>query len=403
MKKIISALLLCGMLSLASCTQNETPPSSAEETAVTTEAATETPTEAETEEVTEEITEEITEEVTEPEYFSQLVCPDTMTDKERSETYYRKLTLFDADKAYEIGPYHTMFLVSPSPESAKLKKYRDNIREMRMYDEQLDTNFLVHIILPDGYDENKEYPIFLMTDASSWISKLPNTLKLIREGEASPSIFVTVFNDYDTAGDFEAERSQKFIAYQDRFLDYITNDLMELISLNYKADASHSVIFGHSWGGIFTHYALCNSDRYEYQPFKNYIIGSSCFSMIGSREYWDFAIPEDYDDDVIERCSACARDFDYFDRNETMDKNVFICAGGDESGIESWQNGMSVVDNVTAFYDRLTSHGVNAELKIYEGMGHVSYVEDMLKEYYKQHFPLDNITENEISGGTGNE
>ena len=93
MKKIISALLLCGMLSLASCTQNETPPSSAEETAVTTEAATETPTEAETEPTTEAITE--------PEYFGQLVYPDTMTDKEKNGTYYRGDTILDADKAYE--------------------------------------------------------------------------------------------------------------------------------------------------------------------------------------------------------------------------------------------------------------------------------------------------------------
>ena len=105
MKKIISALLLCGMLSFASCTQSDTQPSSAEE--AVTEQTAETPTESETEPTTEAITE--------PEYFGQLVYPDTMTDKEKSGTYYRGDTILDADKAYEIGEYRAMLQPIQAP------------------------------------------------------------------------------------------------------------------------------------------------------------------------------------------------------------------------------------------------------------------------------------------------
>ncbi|HQM02105.1 MAG TPA: hypothetical protein PLH98_16380, partial [Ruminococcus flavefaciens] len=84
MKTIASALLLCSILSasLVSCSQKETATSSVQETV--TEAVTETITET----TAKPETEPTTEAITEPEYFGQLVYPDTMTDKEKNGTYY---------------------------------------------------------------------------------------------------------------------------------------------------------------------------------------------------------------------------------------------------------------------------------------------------------------------------
>ena len=53
-------------------------------------------------------------------------------------------------------------------------------------------------------------------------------------------------------------------------------------------------------------------------------------------------------------------------------------------------NGLTMVENAKVLYDRLTAHGVNAELKIYEGKDHGSYVDDMLEEYLKKIFPAEN-------------
>lgn len=358
------------MLSLASCTQNETPPSSAEETAVTTEAATETPTEAETEPTTEAISE--------PEYFGQLVYPDTMTDKEKNGTYYRGDTILDADKAYEIGEYH---LPLETTARAKVKKMMDSIREMKMYDEQTDTNYMVNIVLPPDYDENREYPVFLVTDSQYWFPHLPNVWKLISKGQAAPVIFVTLRIDYDLNGYDDQLRYDRFVLQQEELLDFITNDLMQLVSLNYRTDSSQSVFFGHSLGGLFAHYALCNSDKYEYQPFAKYIIASPAmwsYYYTGEENFDTSGIPDPY---------AYREDFGYFDRNTTMDKDVFICAGAEEHYNFDAPDLATIPEDAQTIYERFTSHGVNAEIKLYEGMMHMSYVEDMLKEYLSQNFP----------------
>lgn len=375
MKKIILVLLLCGLMmtAFASCEPPESPPSTDEESVM--------------EQITEIATESADEPIMEPEYFSELVCPDTMTDKEKSDTTYRSVTITHPDAACKIGEYYASY--DTSKVFKELLEIEDNIRELKIYDEQLDTNFLAHIILPPDYDENTEYPVFLMTDSQYWFKCLPNMYNLIRDGETAPVIIVTLGNDYDSDGYSDDARFDKFVLAQDKLLDFITNDLMQLISVNYKVDASRSVFFGHSLGGLFSHYALCNSDKYDYQPFANYIIGSPAFWT------YYFSRPYGFDISSIPDPHAFEREFDYFDRNGTMDKNVFICAGDSESYEFSAPDVATIPQEAQSLYDRLVSHGVNAEIMLYEGKRHMNYVEDMFNEYMKKTFPPENKSETE--------
>ena len=130
MKKIAS-LLLCSILSasLVSCSQKETATSSVQETV--TEAVTETITET----TAEPETEEVTEQAAEPEYFGQLVYPDTMTDKEKANTAYRDFTLIYFDKAREIGDYNFTYSINTTTYEY-VKEIEDYIRELKIYDEQ---------------------------------------------------------------------------------------------------------------------------------------------------------------------------------------------------------------------------------------------------------------------------
>ena len=376
--KRTAAFILISLSALfsASCAQDK-PVSSVSEQDVTETAAVST-----TEQPTEPATEKATKATVE--YYDGLICSDTMTEKERDNSGFREITLFSPEKCFSIGWYRW----GVYPDEPAMKKIKDNVRELKLYDEQLDENFLVHVILPPDYDENREYPVFLITDGVTWISRVPKMWNIIRDGEASPVIFVTLGYDYDV--DYgDTTRFNNFILYQDKFLDFITNDLMETISLNYKTDASRSVFFGHSWGGLFADYALFHSDNYDKQPFADYIICSSAFWTMGSKEYWNEFMPEGYDESIIAEHMACNRDYDFFDRHERLDKNVWVCAGGRETNTDTigYNGGDTVLDNVRDLYDRLIAHGTNAELKIYEDCYHNNYVEDMLKEYLKEHFP----------------
>jgi len=379
MKKFALALILCSMLTSAavSCTDNnEAPPSSAEVTTApqTTEAATE-PT---------------IEKITQPtvEYYDGLVCSDNMTAKEKERSSFREFTLLDPDKAFTIGECGLNSYYLYDSDKSKLKKIKDSFRELTIYDEQLDQQFLAHITLPPNYDKDKEYPVVFITDSAYHLKKVPDLWKVIDEGEAAPVIFVTLGYDYDTRE--EEERFNKFVLQDKEFLDFITDDLMKTISLNYKIDESRSVFFGHSFGGAFSHYALCNSDKYEYQPFANYIIGSPSF--------WAYYYPDSeyYDNSSIEDPYAFQREFDYFDRNEKMDKNIFICAGGREAynDLKNADDLVTIPEEAKLLHERLVSHGTNAELKIYEDCYHNNYLADMLKDYLKQNFPPEDKTQN---------
>ncbi|WP_051530429.1 alpha/beta hydrolase [Ruminococcus flavefaciens] len=378
MKKI-STLILGSMLalSLASCTDNnDTPLSSAEVTTAET--------------TTEAATEPTTEKATKPtvEYYDGLICSDNMTAKEKERSSFREFTLLDPGKAFTIGECGRNSYYFYDSDKSKLKKIKDSFRELTIYDEQLDQQFLVHITLPPNYDKDKEYPVVFITDSMYHLKKVPDLWKVIDEGEAAPVIFVTLGYDYDTREDLE--RFNKFILQDKEFLDFITDDLMKTISLNYKVDASRSVFFGHSFGGAFSHYALCNSDKYEYQPFANYIIGSPAF--------WGYYYPDSeyFDNSSIEDPYAFQREFDYFDRNEKMDKNVFICAGGREAYIDlkNADDLVTIPEEAKLLHERLVSHGTNAELKIYEDCYHDNYLADMLKDYLKQNFPPEDKTQN---------
>jgi len=369
------ALILCGLMAVSavSCTDNNNTPLSSEE--ATTAAQT-----------TEATTEPTTEQVTKPtvEYYDGLICSDKMTDKEKEKSSFREFTLLDTDKCFAIGECGRNSYYLYQSDVSKLTKIADQFRELTIYDEQLDQQFLVHITLPPNYDKNKEYPVVFITDSAYHLKKVPDLWKLIDEGEASPVIFVTLGYDYDTRE--EEERFNKFVLQEKQFLDFITDDLMKTISLNYKVDASRSVFFGHSFGGLFSHYALCNSDKYEYQPFANYIIGSPSF--------WEYYYPDSeyYDNSSIEDPYAYQWEFDYFDRNETMDKNVFICAGGREAynDLKNADDLTTIPEEAKLLHERLVSHGAKAELKIYEDCYHNNYLEDMLKDYLKQNFPPEN-------------
>ena len=90
---------------------------------------------------------------------------------------------------------------------------------------------------------------------------------------------------------------------------------MPYLGENYNIDYENSTLYGHSDGGVFTHYALFNSDRYENQPFGRYIIGSPAF--------WGL-----YDTTFNLDPEGCETDYGYFDRHEVLDKKVFLCAVG---------------------------------------------------------------------------
>lgn len=252
---------------------------------------------------------------------------------------------------------------------------KDDIDEYSIYDEELNTKFLVHAAIPPEYDETKAYPVILMTDAVWRFSSLSEMRKLMESGEAEDVILVSLGYDYKIDGTNEMHRYMYFYEERDKLLDFITDNLMPYLGENYNIDYSASTLFGHSKGGVFAHYALFNSDLYENQPFGNYIIGSPVF--------WGL-----YDDQTDLNVEGCMNDYGYFDRNETLDKKVFLCAGSleDPDYAEYFKGHDTTLEGVAKLNERLGSHGADVTYKLYESH-HYQYVPEMLNEFLKQTYP----------------
>ena len=257
---------------------------------------------------------------------------------------------------------------------------KDSVDEINIYDEELGKEFVVHVTLPPDYDENKTYPVFFLTDGIWRFGNCPELRKCMENGEAAPVILVSLYYSYDVTDPDQGMRYYDLVIERDKLLDFITDNLMPYLCENYNIDCANSTLYGHSDGGVFTHNAVFNSDRYENQPFGHYIIGSPALWGL-----YHYNLDNNMtNDDVL-------NDYGYFDRNETLDKTIFLCAGSleDPDYAQNYREGDdTTLEGVAKLKARFEAHGVDLTHKLYESH-HYQYIPKMLVEYLKKRYPID--------------
>lgn len=253
---------------------------------------------------------------------------------------------------------------------------KDSIDEISIYDEELNTEFLVHVTLPPDYDKDKACPVFLLTDGVWRFGNHTELRKVMEDGEAADVILVSLGYNYKIDGTNAYYRFTHLIQERDKLLDFITDNLMPYLGENYNIDYANSSLYGHSNGGVFAHNALFKSDLYENQPFGNYIIGSPAFWGLYD-EYFDLN-PE-----------GCQNDYGYFDRNDTLDKKVFLCGGSleDPDYADSYNGHNTTLEGLAKLNERLESHNANVTYKLYESH-HYQFIPEMLIEFLKETYPI---------------
>ena len=284
--------------------------------------------------------------------------------------YYQKIRNQQEDLAWEL-------------DKDAVEAIKDQVTEYHFYDEELDRELVIHVAIPKGHESSaaktlavdvqpEVLPAFVLTDAVWRFNDIAKLLGEMEAGRAKPQILISIGQDYAICNSENMERSAVFCEGKDKFLDFITDDLMPYLSEKYNIDFENSTLFGHSLGGVFAHYAAFNSDRYENQPFGKYIIGSPAFWSPYSTEMKDFKDQKN--------------DYGYFDRNQTMNKKILITGGTDEN--EDYQEYFgendSTLDAIAHLEERVNAHcdaaNPMAQSKLYKSH-HYQYIPDMLKEY----------------------
>ncbi len=134
-----------------------------------------------------------------------------------------------------------------------------------IYSEVLNEEREITIKLPVSYDQesNEKYDVIYLTDGEwneypfSFIYKFAQD-----ESYVPPAIIVSVKNKYIDGAN---QRDRDFLPVKvpqpaisggaDNFLDFLEQELMPYINTNYKTNG-HNSLYGHSYGGLFTAYAL---------------------------------------------------------------------------------------------------------------------------------------------------
>ena len=251
-------------------------------------------------------------------YCNQRAISGTISQEEADQEYADMLTVWQSVMdGTDQSPKSENFKSNWEFDAEEVLKIRDSVSEISIYDEELDTTFLVHVTLPPDFDASQTYPMFVMTDGVWRFGDHPALWNMMKNEEAEDVILVSIGYDLELDGTDNAVRAVYFCEKKDLFLDFITDNLMPYLSECYSIDFAQSGLYGHSLGGVFTHYAVCNSDLFENQPFQYYIIGSPAF--------WSpYFLPN------ADNPPAYQSEYGYFDRNDTLNKTLYVCGGEQE-------------------------------------------------------------------------
>ena len=289
-----------------------------------------------------------------------------------------KGTVDHSDRSYNIDSAFNNYRSNWEFDRDAVEAIKDSVDEISIFDEEMGEEFTVHVTLPPDYDKDKTYPVFFLTDGIWRFGNCPALRKCMENGEAAPVILVSLYYSYTVTDPDGEMRYADLVINREQLLDFITDNLMPYLCENYNIDCGNSTLYGHSDGGVFTHYALFNSDQYENQPFGHYIIGSP--ALWGLKHYNEY---EGISNDIY------MNDYGYFDRNETLKKTVFLCAGSQEDPdyADNYRDGDdTTLEGVAKLKERLESHGADLTYKLYESH-HYQYIPEMLIEYLKQTYP----------------
>ncbi|MDE5803201.1 MAG: hypothetical protein K2I22_09835 [Lachnospiraceae bacterium] len=248
----------------------------------------------------------------------------------------------------------------------------DHVKEYHFFDDELHMGFAVHVVTPPDYDSAKAYPALVLTDAVWRFNDVAKLWTEMENGKANPYVMITVGFEYDMDSWSNDNRAEIFCRNKKEFLDFLTDNMMPYLADEYSLDFEESVLFGHSQGGVFAHYAAFNSDLYENQPFGKYIIGSPTF--------WTpyFTDQPDFD--------AYKNDYGYFERRSTMNKELYLTGGDDEDKDYEEYYGVndSTLEGLLHLKERLDSHGITSYFyKIYDS-NHYMYIPEMLIDFTEE-------------------
>ena len=227
-----------------------------------------------------------------------------------------------------------------------------------MYSENVKDSFDIYINLPKSYSPIKTYNAFYYLDAN--IKSGNKIREIVRDSLLNPKFSNTIFVGIGHKGDFHVLRRRDFTVPEiigkdtfglsnnfgqiDRFYLFMKYELIPYLNNNYNINNSENSLLGHSFGGLFTIYALFKNDSI----FKHY------FALSPSLWVSNYSI----------------YNFNKLDTNFDVNKNLLVAAGS----LELLNKIKSGADQFELYLKNMKYKSLQFEYKIYKGETHNSEV-----------------------------
>lgn len=229
--------------------------------------------------------------------------------------------------------------------------------------------YKIYINLPPSYHSLKQkFPVVYYTDANlkSGMNMRKIAPELIKNKKIKECILVGIAHD----GNYGQKRRRDFIQahqknksgewYSDnpnygqsqKFYRFLQKELIPKIESKYSAYSTNRTFSGHSLGGLFSIYAMLQTDKI----FDNYIALSPSL-WVNYQNLYSF-----------EKL--------YSAKSRTLKRNVFITSGG----LEIANLILFHVNDFTTYIRKRKYKGLNYKKKIYAGKTHISSISRGLKD-----------------------
>jgi len=240
---------------------------------------------------------------------------------------------------WRVPPHHYRMFVTALVTGNSRKWHHENTDEnesipaFRMFSNTVGDSFSIFVKVPQNYVKNKHYPVIYLLDANAYFDQINYSDTNGKKWTSSvDAIFVGVGyadfvqNDSLRNRDYTypvalPEDSFRISGGADRFLRFLSNELIPVIDSTYSTDTINRTIIGHSLGGYFSLYALTKELEDKHYYFHHFVAASPSLSY-----------HEDY---LLSRLSSLR-----ISNSEAIRRTLYITVGGLENA-----NQVNTIDN----------------------------------------------------------
>jgi len=296
------------------------------------------------------------------------------TEKKSNQIYYevkiggpsKSFVRASSQGEWSIPPAHYRLFITALVADKKAKQddseELESIPSKTLFSESVKDSFSIFIRLPKDYatKKNKNFAVIYLLDANVYFDIVADAMK---ENNSDAILVGIGYKDFilmDSLRDrdytFPAalpSDSFKVSGGADKFLSFITDELLPYISKTYKTDTGNRTLMGHSLGGYFTLYALEQALLNKNNFFKNYIAPSPSLNYCNN---------------------YLVKQFQNIQGNNNLKQLTLFLTYGAREDSEDGGTGTAGIDNFNSFVTLLSESkfaAIKLKSEVYPTFGHM--------------------------------